>query len=425
MALNTNFNVNPYYDDFDEDKLFLRMLFKPGYAVQERELTQLQTLLQNQTSRFGNHVFVNGSLVSGGQTVVQTATYLNVSSSYAETTVNINEFEGKTLVDNATNPSKQAEVIKVYDENATTGEPKTLYIKQIYGDPFTDNETIQTLETNPVYANIASSGTGEAQIFSVNEGIFYYEGFFIKNLPQTVALSKYSANTANVRVGFEVGEVIVESSSDTSLLDPAQTASNYQAPGSDRYKIVLTLSTRTLDSTDITQFIEISQIQKGVLTKEAKYPLYSVLEDSLARRTYDESGNYTVRPFTLSLETSANNSAYANVILSPGKAYIYGYECETISPTVITYEKPRTTVSVGNKAVSADYGGFVYANTVHGTPPIGGTSLIDLHCVSNNSIDRTASNKIANTKIGTARIKSIAYETATNSANASTYIYRT
>jgi hypothetical protein len=54
MSLNTNFNVNPYYDDFDEDKKFLRLLFKPGYAVQARELTQLQTLLQNQTSRFGN-----------------------------------------------------------------------------------------------------------------------------------------------------------------------------------------------------------------------------------------------------------------------------------------------------------------------------------------------------------------------------------
>lgn len=425
MALNTNFNVNPYYDDFDEDKLFLRMLFKPGYAVQARELTQLQTLLQNQTGRFGNHVFVNGSLVTGGQTIVQTATYLNVSSSYAGTTVDITEFEGKTIVDNPTNPTKRAEVIKVYEENTAANQPKTIYINQVYGDPFTDSETIQTLETNPVYANISTSAVGTAQLFSVNEGVFYYDGFFIRNLPQTVALSKYSANTANVRVGFEIVESIVEPTSDTSLLDPAQTASNYQAPGSDRYKIALTLSTRTLDSTDTTAFIEISQIQKGILTKEAKYPLYSVLEETLARRTYDESGNYTVRPFTLSLETSANNSAYANVILSPGKAYIYGYECETISPTVLTYEKPRTTVSVTNKVVSADYGGFVYANTMHGTPPIGGTSLVDLHCVSNNSIDRTASNKIANTKIGTARIKSIAYETATNSANASTYIYRT
>ena len=54
MSLNTNFNVNPYYDDYDEDKKFLRMLFKPGYAVQARELTQLQTILQNQVKRFGN-----------------------------------------------------------------------------------------------------------------------------------------------------------------------------------------------------------------------------------------------------------------------------------------------------------------------------------------------------------------------------------
>ena len=38
MSLNTNFNVNPYYDDFDEQKKFLRLLFKPGYAVQAREL---------------------------------------------------------------------------------------------------------------------------------------------------------------------------------------------------------------------------------------------------------------------------------------------------------------------------------------------------------------------------------------------------
>ena len=425
MALNTNFNVNPYYDDFDEDKLFLRMLFKPGYAVQARELTQLQTLLQNQTGRFGNHVFVNGSLVTGGQTIVQTATYLNVSSSYAGTTVDITEFEGKTIVDNPTNPTKRAEVIKVYEENTVANEPKTIYINQVYGDSFTDSETIQTLETNPVYANISTSAVGTAQMFSVNEGIFYYDGFFIKNLPQTVALSKYSANTANVRVGFEIVESIVEPTSDTSLLDPAQTASNYQAPGSDRYKVALTLSTRTLDSTDTTAFIEISQIQKGILTKEAKYPLYSVLEDTLARRTFDESGNYTVRPFTLSLETSANNSAYANVILSPGKAYIYGYECETISPTVLTYEKPRTTVSITNKRISADYGNFVYANTIHGTPPIGGTSVVDLHCVSNGNIERATSGKIANTRIGTARIKSVAFETATNSANANTYIYRT
>jgi len=60
------FNTNPYYDDFDEDKKFLKTLFKPGTAVQARELTQLQTVLQNQIERMGSHIFENGSVIIGG-----------------------------------------------------------------------------------------------------------------------------------------------------------------------------------------------------------------------------------------------------------------------------------------------------------------------------------------------------------------------
>ncbi len=57
---------NPYNDDFEDTKRFLRIVFKPGYSVQARELTQLQTLLQNQISKFGDHIFRDGSLVFGG-----------------------------------------------------------------------------------------------------------------------------------------------------------------------------------------------------------------------------------------------------------------------------------------------------------------------------------------------------------------------
>ena len=71
MALNTNFNVDPYYDDFDDNKDFNRILFKPGYAVQSRELTQSQTILQNQIKKFGDHVFQSGSIVTGGQITIQ------------------------------------------------------------------------------------------------------------------------------------------------------------------------------------------------------------------------------------------------------------------------------------------------------------------------------------------------------------------
>ena len=64
MALD-EFKTTPYYDDFDEDKNFHRILFRPGRAVQARELTQSQTILQDQVTKFGNHLFKDGSKVTG------------------------------------------------------------------------------------------------------------------------------------------------------------------------------------------------------------------------------------------------------------------------------------------------------------------------------------------------------------------------
>ena len=62
QSLATDLNIDPYYDDFDEGKNFHRLLFRPGFAVQARELTQLQSILQNQIDRFGEHIFKEGSL---------------------------------------------------------------------------------------------------------------------------------------------------------------------------------------------------------------------------------------------------------------------------------------------------------------------------------------------------------------------------
>ena len=353
MAIDTNFNVNPYHDDYDEDKKFLRVVFKPGFAVQARELTQAQTILQKQVERFGSAAFKTGSLIAGASVFLQEATYLNLNSTYASTDVVANNFIGMTIL--SSDESKRAEVIKVHEANAGTGEPITLMVKQIYGEAFTSSEVIKTNELSPVFANVATSGVGTGLTFSVTEGIFYYEGFFIKNAEQTIAVSKYNT-TANAKIGFEIEESLVSSSTDTSLLDPAQDASNYQAPGADRFKIDLILATRSLASTDTTKFIELRRIEEGETTRTAQTGVSAIVEDTLARRTYDESGNYTVRPFLLSLETSSANSANLDVILSPGKAYVYGYEYETTSPTVITIEKPRTTEQVQNKKVSADYG---------------------------------------------------------------------
>ena len=66
MPQKTNLNINPYFDDFDKDKNFYKVLFKPGFPVQARELTTLQSILQNQIESFGSHMFKEGSMVIPG-----------------------------------------------------------------------------------------------------------------------------------------------------------------------------------------------------------------------------------------------------------------------------------------------------------------------------------------------------------------------
>jgi hypothetical protein len=420
MSINTNFNANPYYDDFDADKKHLRMLFKPGYAVQARELTQLQTALQNQTSLFGKHVFRNGSRVSpgAGQTR-QIVTYLKLNSSYSSIAVSVNNFDNKTIYSN--DGSKRAKVIKTYDADLGTGDPITLMVVQDIGDVFVAGETIKTDETSPAYATIATSGVGNGLTFSIDEGIWFYEGFFVKNDKQTIAVSKYTTN-ANAKVGFEITEEISTSNDDTSLLDPALDASNYQAPGADRFIINFTLASRSLDSTDTTQFIEVARFVNGNLITLKDSPEYAVLADEFARRTYDESGNYTVQPFLITLSDNTSNTAQSNISLSTGTAYVYGYEVRKKFPENIIVDKPRETISVNNKNISADYGEYVYTKNHVGSLPIDSLTTMDVHCVPTANDATTAI--YSNTKIGTVRIKSYIYDSG-NTQNAQTYVYRT
>ena len=68
MAQQTNLNVSPYFDDFDPNDNYQKILFKPGYPVQARELTGLQSILQNQIEKFGQHFFKEGAKVIPGNT---------------------------------------------------------------------------------------------------------------------------------------------------------------------------------------------------------------------------------------------------------------------------------------------------------------------------------------------------------------------
>ena len=83
MAQNTNLNIAPYFDDFDKSKGFLKVLFKPGFPVQARELTTLQTLLQDQIDTFGQGVYKEGSMVvPGGITLNEDVSCILIQNNY-------------------------------------------------------------------------------------------------------------------------------------------------------------------------------------------------------------------------------------------------------------------------------------------------------------------------------------------------------
>ena len=75
MPQKKNLNVAPYYDDFDKSKNFHEVLFRPGFAVQARELTTLQSILKNQAESAGRHLFKEGAMVVPGRLIMQNQYY--------------------------------------------------------------------------------------------------------------------------------------------------------------------------------------------------------------------------------------------------------------------------------------------------------------------------------------------------------------
>ena len=420
MAQNTDFNVSPYYDDYDESKNFHRILFRPSNAIQARELTQLQSILQNQVERFGNHIFDEGSLVMGGTVTVNTlyeAVKVNAANpngsgtataeTYREASVG-KYYQGKT----------SGVVAKVVNSAAATsgGDPLTLYVTYMKANAdsssttyskFLDNEEIEevALSANGSYSNTdnsnnefktilpsevaghdSSTSTGSAA--TVRGGVFYTRGFFVRCDEQTILLDKYS-NTPTYRIGLQITETAVSSTDDTSLLDNASGTTNENAPGANRLKIALTLVAKATSGTqDIDNFIELSRVDAGTITKQTAITAYNTLERTLARRTFDESGDYIVKPFQVELREHFNNRLNGGIylssntvnpgdeskfvsVVSSGKAYVKGFEVDKASETFIEIDKARTKQDAGAQASPFEIGNYYTVTNAFGQPEFG------------------------------------------------------
>ena len=406
MAQKTDLNISPYYDDFDSQKNFYKILYSPGRPVQARELTTLQSILQNQVESFGSHIFKEGSMVIPGNIAYDGQFYsvkLNPTNFGVDISLYINNFIGKKVVGQISGTTATIQYIAFPDD--INVDSLTLYVKYLDSDnnfkfnPFQDGESL-IAEENITYGNTTiNAGTPFASLISLNatsigsaasigDGVYFIRGYFAKVSKQTIILDNYT-NTPSYRVGLKIDELIISAKDDNSLFDNAKDFTNYASPGADRFKLNLTLTKKLLSDTNDTDFVELLRVQDGKIKKIETKTQYNIIRDYLAERTYDESGDYAVSQFNPSIHNSLNDRLGNNglffdtetteqgnipsdnlmcVKVSPGKAYVRGYDVEKVSASIIDIEKPRDTELVDNVNIPFEMGNIIRVNNVSGAP---------------------------------------------------------
>lgn len=417
------FNVKPYYDDFEsnaKENNYVRLLFKPGYAVQARELTQIQSAIQNQIKALGDHIFKDGSPVIGGTISLDNkVTFLKLEETYNNQDIEIDDLVDKVIIRSSDGLVQAKTLVGYYPSGGTP----TLLVKYLSGVEFEDGDVFKIAGTSIEAKLVGSNSTGKASAASINDGIFYVDGFFVQVAKQNIVIDPYGQN-ANVKLGLEISDDVIDYLVDSTLLDPAQGSFNYQAPGADRYQFSLNLSTRPLaSSVDESKFFELMRIENGFITKQVKYPIYAELEKTLARRTYDESGDYLVTPFKVLTSNVADQTKYG-LEIDPGKAYVKGFEFETVGKLKITGDKPRSDLdkrAMIGVDIATTYGNSIRITSLFGASNNGNmfdikqVPKVDIHCVRPEKVNiglvgGSSANSIQynSTKIGTMAIRNIA-----------------
>ena len=387
MPSKTDFNVSPYFDDYTEDKKFHRVMYRPAFAVQARELTTQQSILQNQIESFGDHIFKHGAMVIPGQINIDTNYFAVKLTSFNGT---LSNYTSNTVTGGTS--GVVADVVAVVVTDGT--DPDTLFVKyrnsgtDNVSDKFTDGETLTSGQTDASTAIVSTCVTGSA--VHIDAGVYYINGFFVNVDQQTLVLDKY-ANKPSYRLGLTIVENFITSTDDTTILDNATGSSNANATGAHRFKIDLTLTKLSLTSTADASFVELSRVENGVTRNRIDSTKYSHLEDTLARRTFDESGDYAVNNFDLDVRehlSVGNNrgifaagaeSADGNIAtetklafgLGQGKAYVKGYEISKIGTTFVDVDKAREFDTDSGTVSRFNIGSFVNVKDVFGTPDIG------------------------------------------------------
>lgn len=527
-------NTSPYFDDYDEDKKFVRVLYVPGRAVQARELSQMQTLQQVQTRRFANYFFKQGSIIDGcDQQIDLSLDYVKLQANYNGSEVDVTDFENKIVY--GANSGLKAYCGIVSDIEGT--DPKTLFINYLssgsivltvnnavttitpgntitfstgnsaiveasYIDPvtstnkilvssangtltvttastidstgatiplnvtaindkrantaFDSNETIFTANvTTRAYASSATTRATSTVVneglatektytkgskITVTDGIIYLADHFIDHTSQTLILDKYT-NEPSYKIGIVPNKTFVNYISDPSLVDNAQGTPNFQAPGADRLKINTVLTKVGLTAaTDENEFITFVEIENGVAKKRKISSVENKLEEELALRTSEESGDYSLSDPLVGVRehllqgvnggryTSAEggNNSLLLLEVDPFTAYVSGFRNQIIVQTPVELTKGLTTQFVEQTKTQVNYGQYLEVKELVGSWDFMEGTKVDLYDAVQEAITNGgfSSQTLAGSKIGEARVRAIEYVSGTQgTADARYYLY--
>lgn len=469
MPLNIDLNVPPYFDDYDEAKNYHRILFRPSVAVQARELTQAQTILQNQIERFGNWAFKSGDIVQGCTVSdIPVLPYAFLNDAGTDGTANnvaIDTREWVNCVAVSMTSNLQAKIIFanvgfqanypnsniIYLKYMNTGNgylnASKTPIENSREKVFSNAELIQIVNVqaagNTIVANVysmANTGTivpiGSGHGISVSEGIVFINGVFVKVETPTVGIvNPTTINAGNSVVGFNLNEQIVTGNEDSTLNDNALGYPNENAPGAHRLKLIPELVAYTNAAMAVANsktFNAIAQYNYGSLVvKKDDNDLHSTVGTAIARRTFEESGNYILKPFVVDTITSASGIVpvtTANSVvgrISPGLGYAQGQRVEIEKTLYIDMRRGVDLETKTDQEITFNYGSYYKLKEVAGSFSFDATQRVDLYNTAQQAVSTKQYvwvNPSSGDKIGNAAVRMMTLDSGTPGSVDATYL---
>ena len=452
MPLKTDLNVAPYFDDYNEDNAYYRILFRPQVALQARELTQVQSMLQTQIERFGDWAFRNGDIVSGCNIIdIPALPFIRLQ----DFQTNGASFDATALANLQVISASSNLAARVFISNSglSSNYPNTnvIYVQYINTGnsgqtSFANNETLNFYSipagANATYSiNSYSNSTanqvsiGNAHGISVSEGVAYLNGEFVKVLAPTFGIvNNFGGYAGNNVVGFQLVETIITENQDSSLNDNALGYSNENAPGAHRLKLIPTLITLDPSTASNTSGFNPIAIYNygGLIAKEhASSNLYSVVGAAIAQRIYDESGNYVVNPFVVDTVTGGTGTSViaaldANSVLGrigPGVGYAQGQRVEILKSAYINMRRGIDTTSFNSQFITFNYGNYFVVNEAAGIFPFTNAETVNLYDKPQRAVTlRNFAGLTANGNvIGTASVRNFNYVSGVPGTNTATF----